>query len=144
MLFKLRYIILSMLVFVSSNAFSSEERISELKEEILKISAENTSNLDAADEVKEILLPLVEELVSLVPQRQENEKLDQVIGAWKSVWSYRSFGFGTDYDQVYQVVSEDGYYYNISNVKFLGLPYTSYLRGEYKDSGDFLRINSQK
>ena len=112
----------------------------ELKSRIIEIAKQYTSQTLKAGEAREKLQPLVDELIASVPSRSEEEKLDQVIGGWKNLWSYRSFGFNTNYNQVYQIVSEEGYYYNLSQLKFGRAKFAGFLRGQYSDAGDKLRI----
>lgn len=84
---------------------------------------------------------LVEKLLQLSPQPPVKNRLNFIYGTWKQVWGpyeYRNDQRGVDpelgTDEIYQVVSKDGYYYNVSplykngdrNKERIGL-----LRGEY-------------
>ena len=131
----------ALLMVYSSFGFAQEGKsIDQLKSEILSISAQYTNEIELADEAREILQPLVDELVALTPVRTEAEKLDQVAGGWKNVWSFRTFGFGIDNNQVYQIVSKDGYYYNFSKINLGKVEFATFLRGAYEDVGEQLRI----
>ena len=90
--------------------------------------------------------PLVQELLAIAPQPPVEDRLDVLAGVWRQVWGpydYRNDDRGIDpelgIEEIYQVVSREGYYYNVSylykngdkNKKRIGL-----LRGEYKLSKD--------
>ncbi|SMF54700.1 hypothetical protein [Pseudobacteriovorax antillogorgiicola] len=117
-----------------------DSRVDELKDEIVAIASANTSRVDNFSQVRMQLQPLVDELLAISTDRSEAEKINQVEGAWRNLWSDLGFGPGTNYEQVYQVVSRDGYYYNISESRFGVLKFTGFLRGAYTDEGDFLAI----
>ncbi|MFW7378904.1 MAG: hypothetical protein ACOH5I_08870 [Oligoflexus sp.] len=117
-----------------------QARITEIKQEIKQIARENIDRTDNFLEVRNQLQPLVNEIVELSPNRLEAEKLDQVVGAWRNLWSDQEFGPGTDPKQVYQSVSPDGYYYNISLANTPRGEFTNFLRGAYNDEGSYLRI----
>jgi hypothetical protein len=79
---------------------------------------------------------LVAELLAVAPQPPVRERLDLLHGVWKQVWGpydYRGDDRGVDpsitVDEIYQVVFEGGYYYNV-NPKADGTR-VSLLRGEY-------------
>ncbi|SMF42723.1 hypothetical protein [Pseudobacteriovorax antillogorgiicola] len=131
------------LLLVSAPALSKGDkpsRIDVLKGMIVAISKDNTANMENRLEVRNQLDPLVNELLELSPSQTEGERASLVAGAWKSLWSDQSFGFGVDYQQVYQVVSEDGYYYNISKVQGPEGVFTNFLRGAYESQGSYLAI----
>ena len=52
----------------------------------------------------------------------------------------RNFNFGVNNKQTYQVVSSDGFYYNIAEINIARAKFTYFLRGTYEDAGDKLRI----
>lgn len=91
-------------------------------------------------DVRNQLQPLVNELLALAPDRLEAEKLPQVVGAWRNLWSDMPFGEDVDPAQVYQAVSSAGYYYNISRVVTARGEFTGFLRGAYSDQGSYLGI----
>jgi hypothetical protein len=115
-------------------------RVAHLKSQIITLATANQTRRDNIVEVRAELQPLVDELLSITPERAESEKAAQVAGGWYSLWSDYRFGPFVDYAQVYQVVDLDGFYYNISrNVAPFGTT-TNYLRGAFVDAGSFLRI----
>lgn len=97
---------------------------------------------DNLEPVRASINELVEQLVDLVPERTEAEKLEQVTGAWRQVWSDASLtdlpGVCIEAEHMYQVVSPEGYYYNISQARLLGLEFMSYIRGTYTVEENFL------
>jgi hypothetical protein len=115
-------------------------RLEQLKQSIRSIASTNTSRTDNYLEVRHQLQPLVNELLALAPDRLEAEKLPQVVGGWRNLWSDMPFGQGVDPNQVYQAVSSAGYYYNISRVVTVQGNFTGFLRGAYSDQGSYLAI----
>jgi len=133
-------LLLASAVSAAKGSPETASRIEELKRNIQSISKANINRTDNYLEVRNELQPLVNELLALTPDRLEAEKLDDVAGAWRNLWSDQEFGPGVDASQVYQVVSKDGYYYNISrNVSPKG-EFTNFLRGIYEDQGSYLKI----
>lgn len=98
-----------------------EVRIAELKKQILDISKQASGkvkydNEDNDPKVRVQLDILIDELVKIAPVKSQAEKLNRVVGVWKSVWSdLNFFGEAPLADSVYQVVFPDNYYYNLSN-----------------------------
>jgi hypothetical protein len=133
-------LLLSSAGFAGADRPDPEARIEQLKLSIRTIAAANTSRTDNYLEVRNQLQPLVNELLELAPDRLEAEKLPQVLGGWRNLWSDQPFGEGVDPTQVYQAVSKDGYYYNISKTLTAKGEFTSFLRGMYSDQGSYLRI----
>jgi hypothetical protein len=115
-------------------------RLEQLKQSIRGIAAANTSRTDNYLEVRHKLQPLVNELLALAPDRLEADKLPQVVGGWRNLWSDMPFGQGVDPTQVYQAVSSAGYYYNISRIVTAQGDFTGFLRGTYSDQGRFLAV----
>jgi hypothetical protein len=113
-------------------------RIGVLKSLILT-TAENArgdcDNDDNLELTRRTLNELIDQLVSIAPQRTEAEKLIEVAGAWQQVWSDNVIanvpGVCFEAEDIYQVVSPDGFYWNIFQARFLGLNFTGYIRGEY-------------
>ena len=112
----------------------------ELKAKLVELASSYTGKTRLKDEALKQIKPLVDALVGLSEKKSEADKKDLVIGGWRNVWSYRNFGFNTNYDQVYQIVSEDGYYYNFSEIALGKVKFSGFLRGKYEDAGDKLRI----
>jgi hypothetical protein len=107
-----------------------------LKEQILAIAFENQTRQDNLSQVRAQLDPLINRLVMITPPRTEPEKLYQVLGGWKQVWSdapfFRPSRSGSyDLKNIYQVVF-NGYYWNIA--RFLPTDQkaqTQFLRGKF-------------
>ncbi|WP_413586945.1 PAP/fibrillin family protein [Bdellovibrio sp. HCB274] len=128
-----------LLISVNGYAGGSRDRVSELKELILEIANNARGEFDNEDnsaEARAALDPLVDELVSLVPQKTETKKLPLVVGSWKQVWSDGPGGGppgsgGTLADSVFQVVFPDGYYWNIGKNQVGETKSMGYLRGKF-------------
>ncbi len=142
----LKRLIISIGLFLSTASLAGvrhpdpASRMEQLKQSILSIASANTSRTDNYPEVRNQLQPLVNELLALAPDLLEAEKLPQVVGGWRNLWSDMPFGPGVDPTQVYQAVSSAGYYYNISRVVTNQGDFTGFLRGAYSDQGCFLNI----
>ncbi len=117
-----------------------------LKAAILKVSERAQGTCDQDDNspaVAAVLNRLTDRLVDATAARTETEKLPQVTGGWKQVWSNLEGGAPvcTPADQIYQVVSPDGFYWNIATAARPGAPLSQgFLRGEFEVAPDFLRV----
>lgn len=106
---------------------------------LILTTAENAQgdcdNDDNLELTRQALNELIDQLVSLAPSRTETEKLNEVAGAWQQVWSDNVIanvpGVCFEAEDIYQVVSPDGYYWNIFQARLLGLNFSGYIRGEY-------------
>jgi hypothetical protein len=142
----MKRLIISIGLFLSTAGLAGADRpdpasrMEQLKQSIRSIASANTSRTDNFLEVRNQLQPLVNELLALAPDRLEAEKLPQVVGAWRNLWSDMPFGEGVDPTQVYQAVSSAGYYYNISRIVTAQGEFTGFLRGAYSDQGSYLDI----
>ena len=138
---KLVYAKVLCLLMLSSSASMADEnrRIADIKSEILDLGRQYVSEIDKADEARSLFEPLIYELAELVPVETEAEKRSRVAGAWKNVWSYRSFR-GVNNEQSYQIVNENGYYWNFAELNIAGLSFSYFLRGAFTDEGEQLRI----
>ena len=137
------------LLAICGSAFAqdagTQERLNDLKTKILEIAIENGDNRNNLVEIRRELEPLVAEISEFQPTVDATEELDQLVGSWKEVWSDdiepEPPGFTTDRDGVYQVISSEGYFYNIGELDGpLGFTATGYLRGVYRDAGINLAI----
>lgn len=123
----------------------SPARKAALKAEIRRIAAANIERSDNFAEVRAELNPLIDELAASFGERPATENLAKVKGAWRQIWSdfpYPMRGpVEMDPRQVYQVVTDAGYYYNLGDNKAVGfLPLTGVLRGAYEPQGTKLAI----
>lgn len=127
--------------------------VSELKAQIVSLAASFSGQGDPDFSKQKSLEVLVQRLIEKNPMPPVKERIDTIAGVWKQVWGpydYRNEDRGVDPElgtgEIYQVVSKDGYYYNVSplykngdrNKERIGL-----LRGEFvldKKSNDQLRV----
>ena len=146
------------LFFAFSNITAKAEdiknlsEINKLKSEIVALAKTFEGEPDPDYKIQNTLEPLVEKLLALSPQSPVKDRLPLLYGTWKQVWGpydYRNDDRGIDpelgIEEIYQVISPDGYYYNVSplykngdkNKVRIGL-----LRGEYRlDSKDPNALN---
>ena len=139
------------LIAIFSFQLSANE-VDELKEVILETASKYTGRPDKDFKIQNELMPLVDKLVSLAPQKPVNQRLELLDGAWMQIWGaydYRNNDRGVDssfanLEEIYQVVSKDGYYYNVAPLysddkESIRI---SLLRGAYKqDNNDPNRLN---
>lgn len=117
----------------------TQTKIIELRNKILEEAENARTACDDGDNTAEIrasLSVMVDELIALVPQRTEAEKAEEVAGGWFQVWSDNPFttvpNICFDTNHIYQIVSPDGYYYNISQVNAFGNSLGYFIRGIYQ------------
>jgi hypothetical protein len=130
-----------------STASASPERIAEIKSEIRKIALENLGRRDNLAETRSQLEPLVQEISQFHSPAAAQDDVALLEGAWKELFSDdvepEPPGFRTDRDSVYQVITTQGYFYNLANLKgpisVLGI-----LRGAYTPAEDYLNIEFTK
>ncbi|HEU4407595.1 MAG TPA: hypothetical protein VFS43_20180 [Polyangiaceae bacterium] len=119
-------------------------RLEKLKRDIRRVAQENRCRRDNLPEVRAELQPLVDELLALAPPAPEADKKALVVGAWENLWSDLAYSPDVeatiDCKNIYQVVSPNGFYWNVSRQERPEGPVTSFLRGAYADAGDRLRI----
>jgi PAP_fibrillin len=123
----------------------SAAELARTKAALREIANANTTRTDNYAQVRAQVQPLVDKLAKHFGVRPASAKLPLIKGAWKQSWSDFPFmmnGFNKmDLNQVYQVVSEDGYYYNLGDsTAFFFLGTTGVLRGAYTTNGTKLNI----
>jgi hypothetical protein len=118
-------------------------RIEILKQGIRDIALQNLGNRDNLKETRAMLNPLVDELSGYHTPLSAEQDLPSLEGAWKEIYSDdvepEPPGFRTDRDSTYQVITRNGYFYNLANLKGV-ITVLGVLRGQYKPAGDFLNI----
>lgn len=140
-------------LFYQGNAFGQNSELQEIKTEIVSLASSYAGQGDSDFSKQKSLDILVQKLFLIAPQPPIKERLKFLYGAWKQVWGpydYRNDDRGVDPEigtnEIYQVISPDGYYYNVSPLykngdqsnEQIGL-----LRGEYKqdpENPDLLRV----
>lgn len=138
-----RGIVLAALTSSAAAHAETFSRAETLKNEIRAIALSNLGNRDNLEETRALLNPLVEELAGYHAPLSAEADLPSLEGAWKEIYSDdvepEPPGFKTDRDSTYQVITRDGYFYNLANLKG-AITVLGVLRGQYKPVGDFLEI----
>ena len=139
---KLLVLFFSLTLFTKAEAssFYVHHHSKEFYKKVLISVAKKNRNNPQKLFVRNMLDPLVNILVEKSKSRTEAEKLAMIEGTWRSLWSDQVFGQGVDNDQVYQVVSGDGYYYNISKIDSENGALTAFLRGQFDVKESYLAI----
>jgi hypothetical protein len=103
------------------NSSSQENEVTLLKQEIINLAESYSGQGDPDRSKQKSLEVLVQRLLELNPQAPIEERLPFLYGAWKQVWgpyeyrkNDRSVDPTLDPTEIYQVVSEGGYYYNVN------------------------------
>ena len=112
-----------------------QRRIAKLKSQIRAISLANQTRTDNLPAVAAQLRPLVNRLVAIAPTQTAAERFDLLIGPWYNLWSNLGYGgFTPDLKRIFQVVTRNGHYYNLSQsptpIPLIGNA-VSALRGAY-------------
>ncbi len=136
------YLTASNLLGWASNETNSSSEVERLKQEIIEMAESFTGQGDPDFSRQQALEPLVAQLLTLSPQKPIEQRLSLLYGAWKQVWGpydYRNSDRGVDptigTDEIYQVISPDGFYYNVAPNYLDGnrsQERISLLRGEFK------------
>lgn len=121
---------------------AQQNDVQSIKSEILNLASSFQGQGDPDGTKQHQLNRLVRNLLRAAPQPSAYERRQLIAGVWRQVWGsydYRNDGRGVDpelgTDEIYQVISPKGYYYNVSysyrngdrSNERIGL-----LRGEYK------------
>ena len=112
--------------------------IHELKTKITTIAEDNMERLDNLREVRQQLAPLVKQLARKADLTVA-ERIEGKIGSWQQLWTddpddtrSNNFFSRVDRSRTFQVVDEDGFFYNVSELNTaLNFKLTAFLRGEY-------------
>ncbi|MBX9768189.1 MAG: hypothetical protein K2X47_13025 [Bdellovibrionales bacterium] len=110
--------------FAGANAVAQSQEaseVSELKTRILALAKSFEGQGDPDFSRQNALEPLVKRLVAISPQPPVKDRLPLLYGTWKQVWGpydYRNDDRGVDRElgiqEIYQVIFQGGYYYNVS------------------------------
>lgn len=150
-------VVATLLTTQSGLASVNEESVSRLKSQIVSL-AKSYEGLGDPDQSKQKNIEvLVEKLVQENPMPPVNDRIPLLAGTWKQVWGpydYRNDNGSVDpklgVKEIYQIISADGYYYNVApyypngdtSREQIGL-----LRGEFKldkDDSNSLRVKFTK
>lgn len=149
-------VLLGLAVLAPAAAGQNAEAV-KVKEQILELARKFQGQGDADFSRQRQIDPLVRKLLQAAPQPPVKDRLKLLYGPWKQVWGpydYRNDDRGVDpelgINEIYQVVFEGGYYYNVSPNYPDGdrsKERISLLRGEYKlvdGQPDLLRVKFTK
>lgn len=134
---------LSSLTPVKAQALPSKSEpatIRTLKREILQLAEAYRGQNDPKGDKQDRLNRKISALLREAPQSPTEDRTANLVGAWEQVWGpYDYSGSGKleiDPGNAYQVIHEDGYYYNITRSTLHGKKITAFLRGEYVVTGE--------
>jgi hypothetical protein len=136
-------LILKVTLFSGPKLFAAQniQAIAEAKANLIATAQSFAGQGDPDRSIQNTLEPLVQKLLALSPQPPVAQRLQFLQAPWKQVWgpySYEDDNRGVDpkigMAEIYQVVFEGGYYYNVSPVYKNGdksKERTGFLKGEY-------------
>ncbi len=116
----IKYSIISF-ILASGQLMANNEEIEQLQRQIISLAKSYEGLGDPDFSKQKNLEKLVNELIDRDPQPPVKDRLNLLYGVWKQVWGpydYRSDNRGVDPEfeprEIYQVVSSEGYYYNVA------------------------------
>jgi hypothetical protein len=138
----MKSILMTIAMLISTQTFAYDyEEVKVLKELIVSTAAKYQGQGDPDFKIQNELEPLVNKLLTLEPQPTVINRLPLIFGVWKQVWGpyeYRKNDRSVDptlnAKEIYQVVSPEGFYYNVSpNMEAKGgtEKNINYLKGQY-------------
>lgn len=138
----MKSLLLSLGLLFSVQTFASvDEEIKLIKQTIIKTAGKYQGQGDPEFKIQKELEPLVSKLLNLAPQLNVIDRLPLLFGVWRQVWGpyeYRKNDRSVDptlnAKEIYQVISPEGFYYNVSpNMipKSNKEKNINYLKGEY-------------
>jgi hypothetical protein len=141
-IFSIYVICVSMMCSLTVNAKAqSTESVDDLKTQILRLAQSYQGLADPDQTLQKNLDVLVEKIIQQSDMPPVEDRIDLIAGVWKQVWGpydYRNDNGGIDptigLNEIYQVVSKNGYYYNVAPYYPNGdknKEQVSLLRGEY-------------
>jgi hypothetical protein len=133
---------MTMILLFSKVTFANYyEDINNLKQNIVTTALKYQGQGDPEFKIQKELEPLVQKLLILKPQTKVNDRLSLLFGVWKQVWGpyeYRKNDRSVDptlnATEIYQVISPEGFYYNVSpnmDEKTNKEKNINYLKGQY-------------
>jgi hypothetical protein len=139
----MKLLILVASLFFSNLTFAGQfEDTKILKKSIITIAEKYQGQGDPDFKIQNELEPLVKKLVAINPQAKINDRLPFLYGVWKQVWgpyeyskNDRSVDPTLDAREIYQVISPEGFYYNVSpslDSKTGKEKSINYLKGKYQ------------
>lgn len=138
----MKSILMTIAMLISTQTFAYDYlEVKVLKELIVSTAAKYQGQGDPDFKIQNELEPLVNKLLTLEPQPTVINRLPLIFGVWKQVWGpyeYRKNDRSVDptlnAKEIYQVVSPEGFYYNVSpnmEAKSRTEKNINYLKGQY-------------
>ena len=138
----MKLFILAIALLSSSQIFANHyEDINVLKQNIVSTALKYQGLGDPDFKIQKELELLVNKLLVLNPQKKVSDRLPLLFGVWKQVWgpyeyrkNDRSVDPTLDAKEIYQVISPEGFYYNVSpnlDPKTKKEKNINYLKGQY-------------
>ena len=138
----MKTLIVAIIILCSQNSFANYyEEVNALKATIVEHAKKYEGMGDPDYKIQKELEPLVTQLLLLNPQPNIQERLPILAGVWKQVWgpyeyrnNKRDVDPSLDVNEIYQVLSPEGFYYNVSpnlDKKTRKEKNINYLRGQY-------------
>ena len=119
------------------------------KANIYRIVEENSVKTDNYTEIRQKLEPLIQQLIENTPEKSSS--FGEKVGAWKQLWTddlddlrANNFFITADKERTYQVVFENGLFYNLTELKTGIGRFSGFLRGVYKVDGENLDLEFTK
>lgn len=128
--------------FFSFPSLAQDVRILEIKNDIMKLAREYKGKPDPYGDLQKALEQKVQDLEKILPYSTMRERAIKIAGAWKQVfgpYSPKADGkiqWGTDADNIYQVIFPSGFFYNVAVSKISKFKSVFLLKGEYKISDE--------
>lgn len=126
-----------------------QARIDSAKAKILEIVSGNVERIDNFPEVRAELTPFVNVLSEFAPTAEDS--LNEKIGSWQQLWTDDADDLrannafqSTDRTRTFQVVFDNGVFYNLTEVKTLFGRFAGFLRGVYEQEGSVLSLEFTK
>jgi hypothetical protein len=140
-----------------ASGMATADQVAAVKKKILDLAHKYSGQGDPDFSKQNAFQPLIAELLSLQPQLPVRSRINVLAGAWKQIWgpyNYRGSERIVDPElagnEIYQIVSPAGYYYNVTPLidkRGAGFERIGLLKGEYRfdpDQSDVLKVRFVK
>lgn len=146
---------LLVLVININYTFASTNEVSKLKKVIFELAQKNQGKADPKNEIQNKIKIHVDQLIAITKNKPLDLRKDQYIGKWQQIWGAYDYSDNKrgvdpkiDPEKLYQVIFDDGYYYNVTKLldeKTGQEKYVTLLKGVYEIlPGNLIRFNLRK